>query len=83
VHLLDDAGAVWQSAVPGTSTPLQNSQCSIDVSASSVTAVGNTLTLSLPITFTPAFAGAKNIYMYAASATSNSGWQDRGDWVVP
>jgi len=84
LHLLDDAGVAWQSAFLGTSTPLQNGQCAIDVSASTVTPAGNTLTLSLPITFfAPAFAGAKNIYMYAATATGNSGWQDRGDWVVP
>jgi hypothetical protein len=83
LHLLDDAGTTWQSAGLGTSTPLQNGQCTIDVSTSAVTAVGNTLTLSLPITFAPAFAGAKNIYMYAATATGNSGWHDRGDWVVP
>ena len=53
------------------------------VSASTATPAGNALTLSLPVTFAPAFAGAKNIYMYAATATANSGWQDRGDWMVP
>ena len=83
LHLLDDTGTTWQSSGIGTSTPLQNSQCSIDVSASTATPAGNALTLSLPVTFAPAFAGAKNIYMYAATATANSGWQDRGDWMVP
>jgi hypothetical protein len=36
------------------------------------------------MTFKPAYGGAKNVYMYAASGGGiNSGWQDRGDWTVP
>ena len=40
---------------------------------------GNTLTLNLAMTFKPAYAGAKNIYLYAVDISgSNSGWQLRG-----
>jgi hypothetical protein len=84
LNLLDDAGASWQSAVLGGGGTLQNSQCSVALGSSMATPTGNTLTLTLAVTFKPAFAGAKNIYMYAQNATgASSGWQDRGDWTVP
>ena len=44
---------------------------------------GNTLTLTLVITFTPAFAGNKVFYTAARSNTQNSGWQSMGTWNVP
>jgi len=83
VSLLNDAGTVWQSASMGGATTLQNSQCAIDLADSQAVPSGNTLTLSLAVTFKPAFAGDKNIYLYASTGTANSGWQDRGDWTVP
>lgn len=55
------------SGTIGTGTPLQNSQCSIDVAHSSAVfsgSAGSTLTLRLPITFTAAFLGTKNIYEF-------------------
>jgi hypothetical protein len=45
---------------------------------------GSTLTLNLAMTFEPAYAGAQNIYMYAADVSgANSGWQSLGTWMVP
>ena len=84
LNLEADSGAVWlPAATPGGSGTLTNSQCSVNLAASSVTISGNTLTLNLALTFTPAFSGAKNIYMYAAGSTGNSGWQPMGTWTVP
>jgi hypothetical protein len=83
INLLNDAGAAWTAATPGAATTLQNSQCSLNVATSSVTLNGNTLTLNLAMTFKPAYAGAKNIYMYTADAAANSGWQQLGAWTVP
>ncbi len=84
VNLLNDAGTVWMAATPGAASTLQNSQCSLNVAATSVALNGNTLTLNLAMTFQPAFSGAKNIYMYDADVSgSNSGWQRRGSWTVP
>ena len=35
------------------------------------------------MTFKPAFAGAKSIYLHAVDeAGSNSGWQQLGTWTV-
>jgi hypothetical protein len=84
INLLNDAGAAWMTATPGAATTLQNSQCSLNVAATSASMNGNTLTLNLAMTFKPAFAGAKNIYMYGADVSGpNSGWQQLGTWTVP
>jgi hypothetical protein len=62
---------------------MQNSQCAVNAGASSVTTSGNNLILNLTLTFKPAFAGSKNIYMEAHNATLDSGWVDVGAWIVP
>jgi hypothetical protein len=46
----------------GAAGTLPNSQCTINVGASSVSASGNNLTLNLALTFESAYAGAKNTY---------------------
>ena len=69
-------------AALGTGT-LQNSQCGIALGSSTAVTSGNTLTLTLAVTFTPAFAGSQTIFMYATNGTQTSGWQTRGSWTVP
>jgi M6 family metalloprotease-like protein len=54
----------------GTGPPLENSQCSIDLANSSAVLAGTKLTLQLPITFTDAFLGKKNIYEFGPG----TGW---------
>ncbi|SPF56872.1 hypothetical protein SBA4_960012 [Candidatus Sulfopaludibacter sp. SbA4] len=44
---------------------------------------GYTLTLTLNITFAAGFAGNKIVYLAAADASRNSGWQALGTWGVP
>ena len=84
ISLAQDGGTTWFSATPGAATTLQNSQCSLNVAGSSVVLNGNALTLNLAMTFKPAYAGAKNSYMYAADLLgSASGWLARGTWIVP
>ena len=84
INLAQDSGAAFLTATPGAATTLANSQCSLNVAGTSVVRNGNTLTLNLPMTFLPAYAGAMNIYMYAADVSgSNSGWQQPGSWIVP
>jgi hypothetical protein len=84
VWLLNDAGTQWTSgSVPAAGT-LENTQCTISLAGSTVQHSGNTLTLNLAMTFTAAYAGTKNIFMYAANATGqSSNWQLRGAWNVP
>jgi hypothetical protein len=84
VNLANDAGSMWLSGQRGSAATLQNSQCAISLSAATVTAGGNTLTVNLPVTFKPLFAGAKRIFMYASGISgSNSDWQIRGSWTAP
>ena len=87
LYLVDDAGDGHYAAgspmyLPSSGT-LQNNQCSIDASGSSISAGGTTLTLTLKLTFTAGFAGNKIFHMAARSNTQNSGWQALGTWNVP
>jgi hypothetical protein len=84
ISLLDDNGTAWQAAILGSASTLQNSQCSINVAAATIAMSGDTLTWNVPMTFMPAYAGAKNTYLYAVDVSgSNSGWQQLGGWTVP
>jgi hypothetical protein len=81
IYLYNDAGTAWLGPVI-LGNQLTNSQCTLG--AGSTTPSGNNLTLNLTITFTTAFAGAKNVYMQAVDAASaSSGWQTLGAWTVP
>jgi hypothetical protein len=83
IYLATDAGA-WQGFLTiGTAGTMQNSHCTVDAGASSVTSSGNNLTLNLALSFNAGFAGAKNIYMEVQNATLDSGWAQRGAWTVP
>ena len=80
--LLTDAGAQPASSIGPGSGSQQNSQCVLNGGGSSVSANGNTLTLSLALTFQPAFIGPKNIYMDAANPYETVNWQAEGTWVA-
>ncbi len=84
IYLTNDAGTSWQTPVTlGQSGTLQNSQCSVNAASSSSGGSGNTLTVTLSLTFKPAFSGARNIYMEVYDGAGDSGWQQRGSWTVP
>jgi beta-propeller repeat-containing protein len=83
VYLANDAGTFQSSLSIGGSGTMQNSQCAVNAGASSVALSGNTLTLNLALSFTPAFAGTQNVYMYVQNATLGSGWAQNGTWTVP
>ena len=88
LYLVDDAGdGGYASGSPitlPTSSTLQNSQCTINGTGSSVSASGNTLTLTLAITFSSSFAGNQVFYLAARNDnTGNSGWQPVGSVTVP
>jgi glucose/arabinose dehydrogenase len=84
LSLLNDAGSGWTSAAVGSNGLLQNSQCVITLgNSTTVSSSGTLLTVNLAMTFKPAFAGTKNIYMYVANASGmNSGLQTRGTWTA-
>jgi len=87
VLLVDDAGDAGGPysgmVLPGTGT-VQNSQCAINGTGSSVVASGNTLTLNLAVTFSPSFTGNRVFYLAARNnSAGNSGWQAVGSVTVP
>lgn len=84
LYLLNDAGNTWMPGLLATAATLRNSQCSVSLASSGWSMSGTEATLSLAMSFEPAYAGAKNVYMYAADAGGvNTGWSDLGDWGVP
>ena len=84
LYLMNDAGADFLGPItPGSAATLQNSQCTLNASGSSATIAGNTLTLNVSLTFKPAFAGAKKVFVFAYTATANTGFQTGGTWTVP
>jgi len=78
-----DAGGPYQTlTIPGAGS-INNSQCTINGAGSSATGSGNTLTLTLPITFSPGFAGNRIIYPAARTNSLTSNWQAVGTATVP
>jgi len=83
--LRNDAGTAWLGPVsPGTSGTIENNQCRLVGSTSAVSGAATTLNVDVTIQFKTAFAGAKNVYLYAIDAMNLiSDWQLRGTWTVP
>ncbi len=85
LYLLNDASTAWlmPGRQPGTATQLQNSQCTLSLQNASASVVGNTLTLTVPVSFTSSFAGTKNIYLQVTDrAGAQSDWSALGTWTV-
>jgi hypothetical protein len=83
VYLLNDSGTVWLGPQKiGTATTLSNSQCVIDLSASSPQATGPyTLTVTFSVSFRPAFATQVGIYMTSIpSSGQRHGLYKVGTW---
>ena len=92
LDLVDNAGNaagpygqvfIFNTPSPNYHGAVQNAQCAITSAGSTVSTNGNTLTLTLAISFSPSFAGNKAIYLAARQGTANSGWQAMGTWNVP
>ena len=85
VYLVSDAGNGTYSGtltLPGSAS-LSNSQCTIQAAGSSALLSGNTLALTLSITFNPNFAGNRVIYLAARDAgVNNTGWKTMGVYGV-
>jgi len=87
VYLVDDAGDAggpYSGMVLPGSGSVSNSQCMISGIGSSVNGSGNTLTLTLAITFTQSFAGNQVFFLSARNNNGqNSNWQSLGTVAVP
>ncbi|HWQ57284.1 MAG TPA: SBBP repeat-containing protein [Bryobacteraceae bacterium] len=85
VYLWNDAGnALLGGYNLGASAFIENSQCRLDVEASSVSGSGTVLVLNTALAFKSGFAGAKNVYLYAIDRSDlNTGMPLKGSWLVP
>jgi hypothetical protein len=49
-----------------------------------VSIFGNSVLLTINLVFkSPAFSGAKSVYLQALEPNASSGWVFRGTWTVP
>ncbi len=85
LYLVNDAGtALLPGLYLGSGSSVSNSQCTIYGAGSFASGSGNTLTLTLNMSFQPAFAGNRAFYLAARDILEhNSGWQVMGTWTVP
>jgi len=82
LYLKADNGSTNLGALtPGGSGTDSNSQCSVAASGISVSHSGNSLMLTVSITFSATFTGRKTIYLRAIDAEgASSGFVVRGTW---
>ena len=80
VYLMLDSGIGATFKPVGSALVLANSQC--QVGATNAVASGLSQTITLSVTFSAAFSGMKNVYMFAADAGSNTGFVMRGTYLV-
>jgi trimeric autotransporter adhesin len=83
LYLANNAGAwITPALTPGVAGTVSNSQCTLNAGSSSVVAAGNTLALSVALTFTSTFVNSRNVYLYGAGLSGkNSGWVKEGVWL--
>jgi hypothetical protein len=85
LYLLDDSGTPIQpGAVPGSAGTLSNARFSVNVAQVTVVKGATDLTLTLPISFTAAFTGTKNLYLFAIDAAGQHTtlYQQLGTYTV-
>ena len=80
----DSGSGLAESGTLGGSGTIQNSECSLNLAASSVVGASNNLTLTLAITFKSGLQGLQNIYMSVGdNAGLVSSRQQMGTWTAP
>jgi hypothetical protein len=81
----DDGDGTAATSIPLTgSNQIGNNQCVISAQGASVQSTGNTLKLTLPITFYAGFNGFQGVWLAAQTQSGQtSPWQALGVWTVP
>jgi hypothetical protein len=80
VALVNDNGLGSGSKPVASTQVLQNSQCLVGVTSSTISGLSEIFNIS--ITFKGAFNGLKNIYMFATEGMTNTGWVQRGTYLA-
>ena len=81
--LVRDAGKGSLPIQSSNPRSVENSQCILNAAGWAVTRKGNDLTMKATVSFKPAFAGRKNIYLYAANKQGGQVLRQKGTWLVP
>ena len=79
-----DGSAATNIVLAGTNT-IQNSQCLISATGSSIVKSGNQLTLNLNITFKSGFSGPRGVWtaVQTLGGAQTSAWKGVGAWLAP
>ncbi len=82
-YIANDQGtAVSQAVTPGGTGTLIGGQCSLPASAISVTASGNSVFITVTISFAPTFNGPKNVYAnFVNNSYVEGSWQQIATWT--
>jgi hypothetical protein len=83
LQLASDNEALWPSLALGSNQTLSNSQCTISATGSSAVESGTELFLNIVVTFKPAFAGQRKIWLHAVDRKGqDSGYLEKGFFDV-
>ena len=78
----DNAANGAAPLVPQSSTEVSNHQCTLRGVNTTVMSSATSLMITVDVVFNATFFGAKNVYLYAAEQSVNSGWVTVGGWTV-
>jgi len=82
IGLYANDGVTLNTKGIGSASTLQNSQCAVGFTT--MTSSGNSVSFTINLVFkSPAFQGAKTIYLQALEPNTSTGWVARGTWTVP
>jgi trimeric autotransporter adhesin len=82
-NLRNDDGTSWSTGKPLGAVTLSNSQCTINLTATTVTIGFGAITVSPALSFASGFSGDKQIWMSVTdSATERSTWHRMGAWTA-
>ncbi len=83
-YMLNDAVSGWLGPLyPGSGGTIQNSQCTVYGTGSSVNFSGNQIIMTVKMSFSAAYAGTKNLYMTASGTQGDySPLQQMGTWTI-
>ncbi|MDD5428580.1 MAG: glucoamylase family protein [Candidatus Omnitrophica bacterium] len=70
------------TAIPGSSTILENSYIKVDCSKTTISRSGTTLAVNWNITFKSTFTGSKKVYMNVSDNSISTGWTQKGTWRI-
>jgi hypothetical protein len=83
LFLASDDGSLWTGTVNGNPPSISNSQCTLANFTPHDDTAGQ-MGFSVTITFSPAFAGTKNIFVRGDNSEGgDTGYQLQGTWTVP